>query len=528
MRIKNLEDNIKINFIGSLFKDINHPTWKINLGYSCYDNAISPKDTKPEPTYTNFSNITILSKSRIINSEKHIRASNLQFKTFKLPAKNRWQAESKHYANRFKFPIENNAYITTVEIPQIELARALFFHYTYLSLSSLENNSLSRDFQVIENIDNFTIYVQHLKYEYKYIYEKPEARNILAWILLNQDIKKSYESISSYLIKNNTKSNNYIKWDFQFDQPSLENVKIYASGLTHGDTKTFYIHEIIKIENLPNHINKQVIFYNEDFNKKIESSNQKVPTSFTNQDFEPIIDDDLEASNSQSTRIIPAPKISFGLSNTMSTKLLGEKIKKGSKKPDKEDVESNNYDSTEDVSTDEADIFGDVRKGDFLGGNSTNEEDPEILKDTFYVFVEMLEKFKQNHGINYNLEFKKLHRVSKAKKHLKTDGTYRHVVIATITFNDRNFYMFEVDTSDLNFSLSTRIIEFKNFSTDFLNAIINKILRLTVKNSIKWPIKYIDSKALKNSQFNHPKNISRLKNKKMVDWTDRLIGVLNN
>lgn len=85
-----------------------------------------------------------------------------------------------------------------IELPQLELARAFFFQHAYLTRSALELNPLAEDFDIQNNTDHYLINVLpscecSLALSH---FNKPEFRRFIVYLLLDKNIRASYESIA--------------------------------------------------------------------------------------------------------------------------------------------------------------------------------------------------------------------------------------------------------------------------------------------------------------------------------------------
>ena len=145
MHIKRLPLDTLITGIGRLFKYDDNP-WFINLW--------GESEESKAKYYTSFSHMHLLAKRRIINStQNEHRKSGFHLK-FRCPLPAEWMsfAQSKSQFHFFGFDalatFSNEAQTVKqvhIQLPQLELARAFFFQYAYLTRSALELNVLAED-----------------------------------------------------------------------------------------------------------------------------------------------------------------------------------------------------------------------------------------------------------------------------------------------------------------------------------------------------------------------------------------------
>jgi hypothetical protein len=113
----------------------------------------------------------------------------------------------------------------------------------------------------------------------------------------------------------------------------------------------------------------------------------------------------------------------------------------------------------------------------------------------------MLDLLKDNYGcklVVYSL--RKLPKVARCTKHiLATDGNPRCLSVSYIEINNVAYYLLEVDTSDTNKPLSTKVIHASTIEhvDDFIESVEKQLLRA----SISWPKEYFDNFVGKSNHF---------------------------
>lgn len=109
-------------------------------------------------------------------------------------------------------------------------------------------------------------------------FNKPGFRRFLAYLLLNKNIRASYESIAQQCQAFESINNTVRTWNFSFIPPNLTDVNIEAHGYYDRLTNTFKIDEIIGFSGLSTHIDKPVYFHHDKFSKA--SKNRVIPVPY--------------------------------------------------------------------------------------------------------------------------------------------------------------------------------------------------------------------------------------------------------
>ncbi|UWX57755.1 hypothetical protein NY406_00195 [Chlorobaculum sp. MV4-Y] len=125
----------------------------------------------------------------------------------------------------------------TYHLPQLELARVLFFHHAYLARLSLINQRLAQEFDVLQTTgaNKAQLNILPTCTLPLYVRENYALRRALAWILLDDDARRSFESIARYQLQHGYDTEQYRLWCFSFDPPRLEGVELTVRG--HFDQK---------------------------------------------------------------------------------------------------------------------------------------------------------------------------------------------------------------------------------------------------------------------------------------------------
>ena len=272
VKISHIAKNMRIKKIGTLFKKHNSKDgWNINL-------ILEDESKVLETTYTNFSNAKLLRKNSHINpTQEYSKGYNLRFK---ISSTQDWLS-SVNNSNLPKGKLVEQYFlldavrvdqfgqamseIIKVKLPQFELARSLFFYTPYLARSAIIENSLSIDFDIVSNPDHYLINVLPVcSYPISH-FNDSGIRRILSWILLDPDIRQSFESISQFCTKYGYDVDQYRIWSFCFNPPQLNGVIFDTYGYYKSETSEFFVNEISGFQNISSRISKQVEFYSDKF-----------------------------------------------------------------------------------------------------------------------------------------------------------------------------------------------------------------------------------------------------------------------
>ena len=205
-----------------------------------------------ETTYTNFSNAKLLRKNSHINpTQEYPKGYNLRFK---ISSTQDWLSSVydsnlpkgkfiEHYflfdavrVDQFGQPMSETI---KVRLPQFELARSLFFYTPYLARSAVLENSLSIDFDIVSNPDHYLINILPACSYPTSHFNDAGIRRILSWILLDSDIRQSFESISQFCTKYGYDVDQYRIWSFCFNPPQLNGVIFNTFGYYKAETSEF-------------------------------------------------------------------------------------------------------------------------------------------------------------------------------------------------------------------------------------------------------------------------------------------------
>ncbi|WAN09777.1 Tn7-like element transposition protein TnsE [Stutzerimonas balearica] len=171
---------------------------------------------------------------------------------------------------------------------------------------------------------------------------------------------------------------------------------------------------------------------------------------------------------------------------------------------------------------------GSIASGEFqqLGEGEGDGDEHERLADRFSLLREILEQITQESGVALvALEVRPLPPVPRCSYHMIDHEKSRCYLLARFKLrNGEQRYLLEIDTSDNRKTMSTRIMGFK--AGVEAGKCIDRILRETVKGSLRWPgtmAKYCEPLH----SVHHPKESSSGANHARVfDWKQRIRAAL--
>ena len=528
IKIKKFPENARITFLGSIFKDTKNSEWNITVGLE--NDKYSTKDQKYILNHARFSNMPLLARNRRFNQNKKFTPFNESTITIKIDDLQKWDVII-NQSNQYQFShIVSDIYakLTDIEIvlPQIELARVLFLHNAYLSRAALDQGCLSREFDIIKEDHQTLINIPEFCNFPISQFNNIGMRRLLAWILLDPQIRTSFESISKNFLSEKLQTKFRELWNFNFVPPSLKGAEITLKVYFSAQKNKYYVNEILAISNLPTEINHTVIFCSPKFTVKNTqvSSEDSSGGSKPPRNEDPIIDNEKEANSDKPTVIIDSPKIMLALSSPFETK---KAVIKRSGKKGRLNSDDINTLSEPDVSTSESSIFGEIGRGEFE--NCQDESDDlELFMKRFEAFKIMIEQFTSQHNILPRITISKLPAVNRSRLHLTDDGNFRCIVEVKLEFQNQPFIILEIDTSDNHKSLSTLIVKVENLEA--WEQHFQSFKEDIIKRSLRWPT----AESLKGigipKGLNHPKNKFEMtrSDKEFKDWIKRFTEVLNS
>ena len=262
-RLKGFNDDTWINGIGNLYRKKGGSQWGINL--SIFPRRENAKDA------TTLSNAPTLVRKRKINPTQDYYWNGTE-KYFAISTTKDWQVdfiencpalerklpkEAKQYC--FVFQLEDG---TQIYLPQFELARTLFFHSAYLARSSVVHGVINNEF--ILEFDNarskgLVNVLESFSGNWE-MFNCAGYRRLLAWLLMDQEARQSYESIASYQLQYGYDAGQYRYWNFQFEPPPLSGAFMKVKGNFNKQNQAMFVYEIESIKNVPVRVPESVEF----------------------------------------------------------------------------------------------------------------------------------------------------------------------------------------------------------------------------------------------------------------------------
>ncbi len=492
----------------------------------------------PETTYTNFSNAKLLRKNSHINpTQEYPKGYNLRFR---ISSTQDWLSSInnshlpkgkfvEHYflfdairVDQFGQPMSETI---KIKLPQFELARSLFFYTPYLARSAIIENSLNIDFDVVSNPNHFLINIlPACSYPISH-FNDAGIRRILSWILLDPDIRQSFESVSQFCTKYGYDVDQYRIWSFCFNPPLLNAVIFNTFGYYKAETSEFFVNEILGFERISSRISKEVEFYSDKFIESKSGGKDDNSSGTKNNGKEPTIKDDEEGNNDD-VQIIDVVPTHFNFLEAIETRKTTKKSRLRNHGAKDQDLPSTN--ATSEASTNEPITEGNIPSAEF-NGVEDETEDLHLYLDRFSAFQQMIDLFCEEHPVkNFSFQLHKLPNIQGHSKHIKTDGNPRCVAEVSFQFNNQIIVILEVDTSDNKKPLSTCVLSLNDL-TQWNQLDRAKVLELVVTQCLRWPKGIFKKICYQKSTLNHPRMNSKnqeISKQELKGWANRLISIL--
>lgn len=502
MIIKNLPKDSQIQFISELFKYEHLKTWNLRLCIKA--------DEKNVFRHTRLSNLPTIAKRRYINPSNGIVRSAGYPVELKKTSTSNWKVEKDKEGDNYSFVLDYNISIDykrtniKIYIPQIEFARALFFHNSYLARNCIDNGILSREFYITNNSDGLsiinvlpicTLSVTQLNNE--------GLRRLLAWILVDKNARASYDSISKNFTENAKTKNGIKTWKFKFAPPNLTDFDLSLTGWLDKKTNHYYVYEITSVQNVNCDLPKKVFFNSDKFKTGTQSGGTRSTGGYSSSNDE-VIDDTQEADIDSRLKNIDIPKTLFSFAQPIETRKV---VKRKSKGRTGADAENTDEFVELEFSADEAIVGGTACQADFAGLEDGSDV-IELYMQRFEAFKFLIKKFDEKYQVHCEQQLHFLPAVNKSKCHKTIDGNKRALLEVQVTTENAKFVILELDTSDKNRALSTLVIEVDDFI--HWRTRIDKLMTTIVSKSLHWPTENNLEKYGKTKSINHPKDMWEL------------------
>ncbi|MBY8031498.1 hypothetical protein KW464_20035 [Vibrio fluvialis] len=488
--LKGFSDDTWINGIGDLFRNKDGSRWGINL-------SVFPHREKGRDS-TYISNAPILVRKTIINPTRDYFFNRYET-AFEIETTGKWEIdrlgncpalerrlsqELKQYCFVFSFGFGIKVYL-----PQFELARALFFHNGYLARSSMIHDVLNNEFSIErdEPEDWAEINVLEVSSLKKEFYDDYGFRRVLAWLLLDPQARRSFESIAGYQLRNGYDEGAFRKWRFRFDPPELRGMTMSVRGNFDPASKTLLVYEISGVRSIPGTMPGQIGFYSSKFISNEQGPGNAAGSVSAGAPGERV-DDLVEESGENKPVMLKGPRIEFEFAQAFETRKMITR-----KRPSLRGTKSGDElrGGSGDVSTEESGPNGDLPCAEW-DKLDEQTDDAHLYLDKFSSYFQMLDLLEAKHDCKVvKFPLRKLPAVGRCKKHiLETDGNPRCLSVARVKAGFIDYYLLEVDTSDAKTALATKVITANTL--DDIDEHILDIEKRLLKASLAWPKAFFD------------------------------------
>lgn len=506
----NIQDNLRgfsddtwLNGIGSLFRKEGHKNWGINL-------SVYPLDQEKKTLL--LSQAPIVVRKNVLRPTKNYSLQG-EALSFNVDNAQDWEVDAikncPAWPRKLKKEAEQWCFVVTLEtgttvfIPQFEMARALFFKNVYLSRSSLDHGVLDREFEIEyddHDSEHVTVQVREHTTCADNMFKDYSYRRFLAWVLLDPEARRSYESISHRQLLTGRNQGLYRVWDFQFEPPPMSGATLTLRGNWERETNTFFVYEVSGIQNIAANVPEEVDFVSPKFYLQEPSAGLNGGDSGERPP-EHEVEDESGESRENYPVILQGNVTTFEFAKPFNTRKAATKTKKSGNRGDGESVQAAN-----EVSTEEQGPDGSLPSADW-NGLDDQTEDAALYESRFASFFKMLEVLESVHGFNVvKLGTRKLPKIGRCNGHImRDDSTPRVWTAVEVSFNQARFHLLEVDMSDATKPLSTKVI--KAFAGEKLLEQHSDFEVRLLKNSLNWPKAYLDQVCGSATHFFivHPK-----------------------
>jgi len=539
-RLDKCDDDIRIVHIGKVLVRISDTSYRPLIEVWFY-----PPQQKNKFYTTTFANMPALYRGKIINqrerSEAYMKKGHHTFRTNDYLRKSTLNefpnlASAESLRNKES---EQNAFILDranapkLIIPQLELARVLFYASSYLSRASLMSSRLLTDFKVEVNAKDDYANIEVLQTS-KYppsAFNDSATRSMLSWLLIDKNAKRSFESIFRYFNTENNLdvSSGYKRWLFHLDPPQMSGWSLSYEGRVDSSGEYFLVEKIIDIE-INAQIPSRIYFHNPTFTHPDEEK----PATNGGKGSDPYerpedhkVDDDREASDANQSFLLGGNTCSLRFKNKFATSKATKP--KRSYRPNSSQEPTKRADDI--VSTNEPGSNGEIPSADMGGGVQDCTDHSEEYASRFTAFNMMVQMLEEKYDCtiidSYTHE---LDQVGRSKCHLIDSGAKRTIRCVVVELNGHVNYLLEVDVTGLSKWLSTkcvRKIDTLNWQEQF-----SRTKKGVVSKSLSWPTQDMDVMFgfKKHIGISHPKSVkghpTGIPIESVLDWAGRVAGKL--
>ena len=217
----------------------------------------------------------------------------------------------------------------------------------------------------------------------------PSQRRILAWLLLNKEVRNSFQSIAQYQLTEGEIRNGRRYWPFRFDPPPLEKVKMKVRGQYVKESELFFVYEIHSLTNLTSQIPREIEFIDPKFTEQ-KTGKKGNSIERRRSDGPPEINDDEMPTTDAEEYVLDVPEVELEFSEPAYTtrKSSDGRRRSGTSKGQSEEGLDDSTNSQTDVSTDEPTVRGEIPVG-VPDGIDDQSDDSHLFTCKFEAFIAM-------------------------------------------------------------------------------------------------------------------------------------------
>ncbi len=532
-RFKTLPDNARIQAIGNLFKYSDRKTWDIGVRFK----QSTRKALK-------FSQLPYLSRQIVLNQTVEAIPPGFPIE-FTLPDRAFWQTATVGDSGLVTYKLSEEqsqkCFVfesagKTVYLPQLELARALFFTNNYLANAALINSALDLEFYVDQDPNNddkefpLDLVINALPTTLcpKVLFDNEGFRHQIAWLLLNSDIKNSFNSIYQYFSQERVRAPNVERWTFRFDPPQLKGVKVAARGWKSPDESTWFINRIELLDGLFFPDISDIGYSHPNSTEIKPSSGKGKGGTYPQLPSQREIDEESDGSEDNESALIFCDATQRIYNRVPRTRKVYAKARNSLGGKEDKDKPST---LPPEVSTDDSNSRGDTPRA-AVDGLDDQTDNAHLYLNKFDSFFKMLEILEKEHGVKQsNPVIRKLPAVGRSRSHLMNGWSARCMAVVRIEYKNKGYFLLEVDTSDGRASIATKIISAQALAPKGkLRDFISEIEQGLLGNQFSWPKKYFDvlvGEGNHKSVSHQPsKDKGKLTEEKIERWAERMFIVI--
>lgn len=375
-----------------------------------------------------------------------------------------------------------------VWLPKFELARKLFFHGGFLARAAFEPNGLDMLFSVQVEENAVHIYTPSRTGAPSRLLQIKGYRDHLSWLLLNSDVRQSFESIWQCQNQEQIRSQSgYTRWRFNFVPPtSLSGIHLEVRGAFDQDAKEILAWEIIGLRGLRFGTNVEINFHHPALKQAVRGAGGGQVSGPLPAYSEIKVDVEEEPDEAKERQLIDLPVEGLFFDREPITRVSynGHKPSAYGQRTDNGEVPGSSTSQTLGIGDDVT--GGTIAPGEFQQLDGRQERQDEY-PNRFVMLKEIIQQIANIPGIRLlHMDIKPLPHVSRCSYHLMEDKQPRCYLLARFSLDGGlERYLLEIDTTDKKKSLSSRVISLK--SGQDAKLAVDSILRGLVKNSLRWP-----------------------------------------